>query len=44
VFLLNHTADEQKIALPGKFAAVVGGAADGRVTLRGFDVVVMQRV
>ena len=45
VFLLNHTAEQQKVAVPGKFAAVVGvGPVDGSVALRGFDVVVMQSV
>ncbi len=44
VFLLNHTAGEQKVSVPGKFSAVVGGApVDGSVAMKGFDVVVLQR-
>ena len=44
VFLLNHTAHEQKVVIPGKYSVVVGsGPADGTVALKGFDVVVLQR-
>jgi hypothetical protein len=41
---LNHTAQEQKVVIPGKFSAVVGGGpVDGSVAMKGFDVVVLQR-
>jgi beta-galactosidase len=44
MFLLNHTAEVQKVGLPGKFSAMVGGEpVDGSVAMRGFDVVVLQR-
>src|SRR5579863_5761853 len=43
-FLLNHTAQEQKVMIPGKYAAVVGGGpVDGSVAMKGFDVAVLQR-
>jgi len=42
VFLLNHTADAQKVTFSGKFkSALSGDTVDGSVTLRGYDAVVL---
>lgn len=44
LFLLNHTAQEQKVALPGSYKALVGAnAAGGSLSLRGYDLAVLQR-
>jgi beta-galactosidase len=44
VFVLNHTPEEQKVNLPGKFNAIVGNPpSEGTLTLRGFDLSVLQR-
>jgi hypothetical protein len=45
VFLLNHTADEQKVAVSGKFKSVLSGETlDGIVAMKAFDVVALQKV
>jgi beta-galactosidase len=44
VFLLNHTAEAQKVAVAGKFKSVLSGDVfDGSVTMKAFDVVVMHK-
>src|SRR5580765_23115 len=44
VFLLNHTAEAQKVAVAGKFKSVLSGDVfDGSVTMKAFDVVVMNK-
>lgn len=44
VFVLNHTAEVQKITVPGKFNAVVGnGPSDGTLTLSAYDLSVLER-
>jgi len=44
VFVLNHTAEAQKVALPGKLKAVLGGeVVDGSVVLRAYDLVVLEK-
>ena len=44
VFVLNHTAEVQKISVPGKFNAVVGnGPSDGTLTLSAYDLAVLKR-
>jgi beta-galactosidase len=44
VFVLNHTPEEQEASLAGKFNAVVGnGPNNGRLTLRAYDLAVLQR-
>jgi beta-galactosidase GanA len=45
VFVLNHTREDQKVSVPGKFSAVVGnGLSDGALTLRGYDLAVLEKV
>jgi beta-galactosidase len=44
VFALNHTPEDQKVSMPGKFSAVVGnGLSDGALTLRGYDLAVLEK-
>ena len=44
MFVLNHTPNEQKVGLAGKFSAVVGNApSDGTLKLRGYDLAVLGR-
>jgi len=43
MYLLNHTAEEQKISVPGKFVAAVGnGPSAGSLMLRGYDLAVLR--
>ena len=44
IFLLNHTAQEQKVTLPGSYKAIVGTGPSSRIlTLRAYDLAVLQR-
>jgi beta-galactosidase len=44
LFVLNHTAEKQKVALPGKFKAVLGGdVVDGSLALSAYDAVVLEK-
>jgi len=44
VFVLNHTPEEQKVNVAGKFSAVVGNApGDQTLTLPAYDLAVLQR-
>jgi len=44
VFVLNHTAKEQKVGVTGKFVALLGNEpSEGTLILRGYDVAVLRR-
>jgi len=44
LFVLNHTPQEQKVHLAGKFSAVVGnGPTNQTLTLPAYDLAVLQR-
>jgi beta-galactosidase len=44
IFLLNHTAQEQQVTLPGSYKAIVGTGSSSRIlTLRAYDLAVLQR-